>query len=455
MSVDLDSLLSQVPYQVRHRVKMDIIAVKATYKSLNPQLGTLIHNDGTESRLVLLTGTVPIRYMGHEYHIPIELFIPEVYPNLAPKIYVRPTPNMIVKPGHKHVDSSGLVYLPYLMSWVGVSSSLAELCKTLCGVFSTDPPLFSKPTTATSASHSATFSASATTTAASTTSSMAQYYAQLHGRGSTPPSYGNPASTSVSAAPVASASYASQGAAYAGVATAATASYTANTLGSSGTGHTQQAGQRRQELVRKVTLALQTELAVALTALALDMDREMEQQCELEYSRDNSVRAEQRALEAQQLECRTGLAQINEVKSKELDAWVLKMDPNAKLDAGSGDGDADDGEDLEEGDDASEGSKSKAASDASGVVDGPPEIDRLVAYDDISAQLVRLLAEQNAIEDAIYSLDHALAHGTNVLDVTTFLKKMRELGRKQFLCKLHIMKINGVLEGRAGAGRHS
>jgi hypothetical protein len=36
--------------------------------------------------------------------------------------------------------------------------------------------------------------------------------------------------------------------------------------------------------------------------------------------------------------------------------------------------------------------------------------------------------------------------------VATFLKRMRELGRKQFLCKLHAMKISSALEASAAAG---
>lgn len=465
MSVDLDNLLSQVPYQVRHRVKLDIVSLKAKYNSLNPQVGTLIHNNGSESRLVLLTGTVPIRYMGHEYHIPIEIFIPEAYPNLAPKIYVRPTPNMIVKPGHKHVDSEGLVYMPYLMSWIGVSCSLVGLCDHISAVFSSDPPLYSKPASP-MGSHSATTATATATVAATVTSanptlsrrpsSMAQYYAQLQGGAGTSAGYGA-AGSSASPVTASSGGYGASPPAYAGVASVVTAgvgatpSYTANTLGGSDSyQYTEQAGYRRKELVRKVTHALQTELAVALTSLAAEVDREMEEQVTLEHTKEHTVRAELRALEAQQWRCREKRMEIVETKSRELDAWVLQMDPSAKLEGGSVAGDDDD---ADPEDAASVGSKSKAGSEAgSAGAAAPPKIDRLVPYDALSAQLVRLLAEQNAIEDAIYSLDHALAHGTDVLDVTTFLKRMRELGRKQFLCKLHAMKISSALEASAAVG---
>ena len=41
---------------------------------------------------------------------------------------------MIVKPRHRHVDSAGMTYLPYLSSWSAKSSSLRELVSTMCKV---------------------------------------------------------------------------------------------------------------------------------------------------------------------------------------------------------------------------------------------------------------------------------------------------------------------------------
>lgn len=449
---DLDQILAQVRYQVRHRVKRDIEGLVVNYKALSPKLGTLIHNDGSESLLVSLGGTIPIRYLGAQYHIPIEIYVPEVYPNLAPRIYVRPTSDMVVKPGHKHVDREGLVYLPYLSSWVGVTCTLLELCNTLASVFSQDPPLFSKPpesawsasftssspiTTATpAASNIVTATATMATTA--TTSSMYQHYLQQQQQSAPTPVYAGVATVSDGAAAV-----------------GASAAYTANTLSSNSGRYTQSADTRRKELIEKVTRALQTEMTLVLSSVAGDIDRALEQQVDLDYTRKTKVEPERDNLVEKQLRMKEKLVHINEVKHKQLDEWVLKMDPNAKLGNEQGEEKEDEEEEADE-DSAEDASDAQSNSkDGSEKVEAISAVDRLIAYDEASSQLTKLLAEQNAIEDAIYALDHALAHGTNAVDMATFLKKMRELSRKQFLCKIHIMKINKVLTdtGR-GAGMY-
>ncbi len=55
----------------------------------------LVNNAGVQSRLLTISGTIPIKYQGAVYNIPIELFIPERYPQEAPKVYVRPTSSKI------------------------------------------------------------------------------------------------------------------------------------------------------------------------------------------------------------------------------------------------------------------------------------------------------------------------------------------------------------------------
>lgn len=62
---------------------------------------------------------------------------------VSPKVYVRPTANMIVHSYHPHVDIEGLVRVPYLSSWSS-SSSLLDLIHILCSVFSNEPPLYTK-----------------------------------------------------------------------------------------------------------------------------------------------------------------------------------------------------------------------------------------------------------------------------------------------------------------------
>lgn len=73
-------------------------------RTLIPKVKKLIHNNGMESELLVLDGTIKIQYQGREYNIPVDIYISEPYPDAPPRCYVRPTANMEIKMGHRHVD---------------------------------------------------------------------------------------------------------------------------------------------------------------------------------------------------------------------------------------------------------------------------------------------------------------------------------------------------------------
>jgi hypothetical protein len=52
---------------------------------------------------------------------------------------------MIIKPKHRHVDSAGMCYLPYLSSWNPNNCNLVGLVAVLTKVFGEDPPVRSAP----------------------------------------------------------------------------------------------------------------------------------------------------------------------------------------------------------------------------------------------------------------------------------------------------------------------
>lgn len=143
---NIDSLLRQLPVEHRQqpKVRYDILAVLETYKSLTLKVGDFVNNDGSEQKLPLLTGTIPIVYQYATYNIPVELFIKNDYPQMPPLIYVRPTSSMMVKPNHTYVNANGLVNIPYTQRWVP-SCTLRDLVIALISIFNNDPPLFSKP----------------------------------------------------------------------------------------------------------------------------------------------------------------------------------------------------------------------------------------------------------------------------------------------------------------------
>eukprot|EP00691_Histiona_aroides_P000746 EC850211.1.p1 GENE.EC850211.1~~EC850211.1.p1 ORF type:complete len:117 (+),score=22.19 EC850211.1:85-435(+) len=111
----LDTLLSQVyPYPNRPFVKEDVSSVCRQYQSLVPAAGNLVRTDGTESRLLQIKGTIPMHYGGHQYNVPLVIWITEGFPSTPPVVFVTPTQNMFIVESHHHVGMDGLVYHQYL-----------------------------------------------------------------------------------------------------------------------------------------------------------------------------------------------------------------------------------------------------------------------------------------------------------------------------------------------------
>ena len=95
------------------------------------------------SKLLSLFGTLEITYKNKNYNIPICVWLPLNYPLSAPMIYVKPTPNMLIRTS-KYVDNVGKVYHPQLAYWKQDSSLLLFL-RVLQQIFSQEPPVYSRP----------------------------------------------------------------------------------------------------------------------------------------------------------------------------------------------------------------------------------------------------------------------------------------------------------------------
>jgi len=118
----------------------DIAKLCKTYKELRPKIETFTHNNGSQQSLINLTGTIPVFYKGRQYNIPIRVVILEKHPVMAPYVFVQPTSTMSIKQG-RHVDANGKVYLPYLSEWKKGRHDLKGLIEILCTVFGQAPPV--------------------------------------------------------------------------------------------------------------------------------------------------------------------------------------------------------------------------------------------------------------------------------------------------------------------------
>ena len=137
----LDQALRQIPFGYEaNRVRSDV------QHALNSPLLDAVPSvrERERKKALSVVGTLVIRYRGTPYNLPIELVINAGYPRRPPKAFVRPTPDMMIRDRHAHVDGSGVVYLPYLTSWQP-RCDLVRLVQEMSTTFGNDPPLFARP----------------------------------------------------------------------------------------------------------------------------------------------------------------------------------------------------------------------------------------------------------------------------------------------------------------------
>ncbi|CAJ1356127.1 unnamed protein product [Effrenium voratum] len=109
-------------------------------------LADVFASDGVA--LFYLYGVLPISYHGNTYNIPVTIYFDPPYPQQPPRCFVTPTSGMALKPNHSHVDAGGMIYLPYLSSWSERSSTLPEMVQHMTSSFSSSPPVYSTTTAA-------------------------------------------------------------------------------------------------------------------------------------------------------------------------------------------------------------------------------------------------------------------------------------------------------------------
>ncbi|XP_069688340.1 tumor susceptibility gene 101 protein isoform X2 [Periplaneta americana] len=130
-------------YQNPEITRRDVINTLQHYNSLSPKLEPFVFSNGITMQLLNLSGTIPVRFKGHIYNIPICIWLMDTHPNNAPMCYVKPTPDMHIKVSI-FVDHNGKIYLPYLHDWVPNSSDLLGLIQVMIVTFGEQPPVYAK-----------------------------------------------------------------------------------------------------------------------------------------------------------------------------------------------------------------------------------------------------------------------------------------------------------------------
>ncbi|KAK3526601.1 hypothetical protein QTP70_030740 [Hemibagrus guttatus] len=115
------------------------------YPDMKTVAGTYTFTDNSQKELLKVVGNIPVRYQGHSYNLPIQLWLLDSFPFTPPICLLRPTANMMIREG-KHVDAKGRIYLPALHNWDHPKSSVIVLLEEMIAKFEEDPPLATKST---------------------------------------------------------------------------------------------------------------------------------------------------------------------------------------------------------------------------------------------------------------------------------------------------------------------
>lgn len=355
-------------------------------KNLIPQIATLVENNGSSTSTLCMAGTIAFDYRGTTYQQLMDIYLPPGYPLRGPVCFVRLAPNMYLKENHQHVGADGKVYLPYLSEWRPHTHTLVQTVVAMSSVFGVQPAVYSRPPTA-------------------AVEPMGQ---------PPPPAYSTAYTTTTAAAAYVSASADVTSDAEAILAREAEeANLAAEAARRADKEEEEREKQRRAqaEWDAKNLTATREKLRRKIQAHLQDQSKEtkktLEQDQEDQLRLSNSPFPKQKkTLEATKKELEKQIEAVDKA-TMEIEEWLK---------------------------DASE---SKSAEEETTIDDMVKPISP------VHAQLLQLSVENHALTDAMYFLDRGLNKKT--IDVTTHLRQIRALSKKQFLARAHLIKISQAL----------
>lgn len=398
---DLGRLLSNYSYTDVAATKKDVVDCLKQYKALAYRVEEYAFNDGTVKQLLNLKGTIPVRYKGNTYHIPVAIWLLDTHPRYAPLCYVQPTSDMHIKVS-MYVDHNGKIYLPYLHDWNPAHSDLLGLIQVMIVTFGDYPPVYSKPKNAAKTEVMPLQQQQQTPYPTQSfmpqppTSTQSPYcpYPQQQQQQQFPPypaaagggygGYGQPSGAGASYPP-----YMPQG---------------MPTAGGYNTGYNPSAqgtGTITEEHIK----------ASLVSAVEDKLKRRIQEKV-------NQYQAEIQTLKRTQQELNEGQSKINDIVGRlERDEQELAKSISVLKDKE---------QELER---ALEGLEK---------VDGIDVDEAVTTTAPLYKQLLNAYAEEAAIEDAVYFMGEALRSG--VIDLEVFLKHVRQLSRKQFMLRALMQK---------------
>ncbi|XP_029438416.1 ubiquitin-conjugating enzyme E2 variant 3 isoform X2 [Rhinatrema bivittatum] len=133
-------------YKFRDLTVEELKNVHKRYPDFIFSMDTYTFKDGSQKDLLNFVGTIPMKYQGNSYNIPVRLWILDSHPFAPPLCFLKPTENMGIHVG-KHVDNQGRIYLPYLQNWSHPKSTVLGLITEMISKFQEELPLYSLSST--------------------------------------------------------------------------------------------------------------------------------------------------------------------------------------------------------------------------------------------------------------------------------------------------------------------
>ncbi|XP_057801037.1 protein ELC [Salvia miltiorrhiza] len=111
-------------------IRQHLISLLHDFPSLKPSVAVFTHNDGTDVKLLLASGDLPV-----SPPVPLTIWVHELYPHVPPIVYVNAAPHPI----HDHYPfadpASGAAASAYIASWHFARSTLSGLAHNLVRLF--------------------------------------------------------------------------------------------------------------------------------------------------------------------------------------------------------------------------------------------------------------------------------------------------------------------------------
>ena len=428
MESRIDGILSSIAYSHRPQVRSNLLEVYQQYGAqLQFKKCEFIHNNGLASELCMLDGVLPMIHKGIKYNIPIQVFITDSFPADPPRIYVRPTRDMLVSPNHPYIEPDGTVNISQFMTRRGISRGppgtgwthdyrLYHLLHYLSLDFGEKSPLYTKQSPMQvnpPVAHNRGSNVQPISTAQHDRQAAQQYHdrqrlqqqQQYHQQQQQGSMYAYPPPTPDIA--VATLANEQRRPSY-GQASADNGTRTNGAVAASNTNASNNhANQKRHALLTQVTEKLTLRIIENVSKTNSELQNCITTQAKLQDN-DASITDTIIHLNTMMTNISSNIIIINN-KIDNIKKIIIENEVNKEMD---------------------------------------PE-DRLLCSDALSSQIVDIYADDDACEDCIYQLDSAIQQQQNhsddntkpILTLQEYLRSTRQTAHKQFMKKSHMKKI--------------